>query len=255
MLRRGIISLVVVVCTASSASAQAFDDALAQWQAFFEQLQSAVRVDTSQVAADAEREAAATLKSLEGATNAIIAHDVRLSSLAKAQAYVQGRDQGMRACLTADGFATAKNSEAPQTTVREALGEAEREWLVSGGEMLEFVTEGLARRREFYCSSGEQAAGYCDPGAGETFGASYVAGDSDASIWMGNRVYGTEEVMVAMDFMDVAAPMPTVPFSDDINTAGEAALATRARMKGARMSLARNVLAGIILNGMAGDGL
>lgn len=66
-----------------------------------------------------------------------------------------------------------------------------------------------------------------------------------------NRSYGSEEAVTAADYLDVAAPLPTVKAK--ASTAEEDARRIEALRQGAMMTAARAAMMGVIKGGLGGD--
>ncbi|MBZ6078929.1 hypothetical protein [Microvirga puerhi] len=222
-------------------------DGLLDWRVAFEKLVSAVKVETKGSQTASDQQSIAWRKSAEASVSAQVQSDLsaKINEARQRQSYDTG--QGYNACrVTGSARALARVDETLET-VRQKTGLVDDTWIKSGGDLAGRLADSIDNRLTYYCSREEMAAGICQserPGG-------YAAGDSDASVFLARRSYGSEEVLTGADYIDVVAPMPTVNVQAQ-DLAGRAALLND-RRRAALVSGARQALFGILLSGMEGQ--
>jgi len=229
----------------ASVRAQAFgaDGALS-----LERLVSGIKIATRQDSASTEQRAMTATKAAEANASAITASDSALRIAQAKHAYSYDTGSGYAACGVSLSIADERSADRSATRVRQAFTQADRTWLREGGDGAERLGASLDLRRSLYCSTAEQTrTGWCRNG-GKAYG--YGAGDSDASVFLLNRSYGSEEAVTAADYLDVAAPLPTVKKAA---TAEEDARRLEAPRQGAMMTAARAAMMGVVKGGLGGD--
>ena len=219
------------------------------WQAFFQQLLSAVRIDTAQSSVTAQQVSSATLKSSEAKTSAILQsrQNMRLADAKSRYAYETG--QGYNSCMVSVGKADIARARQEREQFGRKVGARDSKWLSEGGgDATDTLSSLIALRKGVYCSDQEKQAlgAYCQP---EHNG--YDAGNSDASVWLATRSYGAEEAMTGMDYVDTVAPLPTIPQKGAVRT-DQALQRANAIRAGMMRNAARTTLQNIILDGMSG---
>ncbi|MGN7126785.1 hypothetical protein [Methylorubrum thiocyanatum] len=218
-----------------------------QWEYSLQRLLSGMRVSGAQSSTASQQITAGYKAAAEAAAATVTSQDNALR-LARAQhAYGFDTGTGYAACTVSLGISQERDAEASATRVRQAFRQADARWLTAGGDAAQRSGDTLELRRSLYCSPSEKETGWCDGTRAGGFGA----GDSDAAPWLLNRSYGAEEVMTAADYLDVAAPLPTVR-PNPASAEDDLAL-IRARRVGAIMSGARATLIGVVAGGMGGD--
>lgn len=218
-----------------------------QWELSLQRLLSGMKVSGAQSSATSLQTTNGFKASAEATASTLVSQDNALR-LARAQhTYGYDTGTGYSACDVSLGIRQERDAYASAEKARQAFGTADRTWLTNGGDAGQRLGASLDQRRTFYCSPSEQQTGWCKGGQPGGYGA----GDSDAAPWLFNRDYGAEEVMTAADYLDVAAPLPTV--KPNPTTAEDDAALVLARRHGAIMSGARASLVGVILGGMGGD--
>jgi hypothetical protein len=232
----------------ASARAQTFG---ADWALSLERLVSGIKVATRQDSASTEQSATTATKAAEANASAITASDSALRIAQAKHAYSYDTGSGYSACGVSLSIADERSADRSATNVRQAFTRADRTWLREGGDGAERLGASLDLRRSFYCTTAEQKrTGWCSNGGdGKAYG--YGAGDSDASVFLLNRSYGSEEAVTAADYLDVAAPLPTVKAK--ASTAEEDARRIEALRQGAMMTAARAAMMGVIKGGLGGD--
>ncbi len=245
------------VLTAASIAALPTPDAHAQalgadWMASLERLVSGVKVATRQDSATNEQAGTTTSKASEANASAINASDVALRTARAKQNYSYDSGTGYSACGVSLSIADARNADRSSTAVRQAFTQADRTWLQQGGNGADRIGASLDLRRTFYCTTAEQQrTAWCATGAGGQAAYGYGAGDSDASVWLLNRSYGSEEAMTAADYLDVMAPLPTVRATTP--TAEDDARRIEALRQAAMMTACRAAMMGVVKGGLGGD--
>lgn len=238
------LSALAVLALSSVTPASAFSP---QWEISLQRMLSGMRVSGAQSSTTSQQTTSGFKAAAEAAAATVTSQDNALR-LARAQhAYGFDTGTGYAACSLSLGMSQERDAEASATRVRQAFRQADARWLTAGGDAALRSGESLGLRRSLYCSPSEKETGWCD---GARAGG-YGAGDSDAAPWLFNRSYGGEEVMTAADFIDVAAPLPTVR-PNSASAEDDLAL-IRARRQGAIMSGARATLVGVVAGGMGGD--
>lgn len=250
-LASGLLATAVAVAgPATPASAQASAAAASvQWDAFYQLLVSALRVDTGQRSADGGQVGTAFRSGAEAAASAVEQQQQVLQVVRAQSRYAYESGQGYRACMVAPGVAGIGRAMAQRDVYAGSLAARDDRWFEEGGDARVPFSALLGLRSAVYCSPAEQAAlgGWCNPDLGRGRGGGYPAGNSDAGVFALNRGYGTEEAMTALDYVDTMAPLPTVPPPGG----GEAGGAReRAIHAGAFVSAARANLGQVVLDGL-----
>ena len=218
-----------------------------QWEISLQRLLSGMKVSGAQSSATSLQTTNGHKAAAEAAASALVSQDNALRLARAHHQYGYDTGTGYAACDVALGIGQERDSYASADKIRQSFRQADLRWLTNGGDAAERMGATLEQRRTFYCSPSEQETGWCTGAKPGGFGA----GDSDAAPWLLNRDYGAEEVMTAADYLDVAAPLPTV--KPNPTTAEDDAALVLARRHGAIMSGARASLVGVILGGMGGD--
>lgn len=222
----------------------------ADWMLSLERLVSGVKVATRQASATTEQAGTTTSKASEANATGINSSDTALRIANAKQNYGYDTGTGYSACGVSLSIADARNADRSSTAVRQAFTQADRIWLQQGGNGAERIGASLDLRRTFYCTTAEQQrTGWCSTGGSRAYG--YGAGDSDASVFLLNRSYGSEEAMTAADYLDTMAPLPTVKAK--AATAEEDARRIEALRQGAMLTASRASMMGVIKGGLGGD--
>ena len=231
-----------------SAAAQGFG---ADWALSMERLMSALKVSTRQSSVTAEQGASVTSRMSEANASAINASDTAMRTAQAHHNYGFETGTGYSACAVSLSIGDERAANRSAIAVGRAYREADRTWFREGGDGADRLGTSLELRRSFYCTTAEQRrTSWCtNGGSGQPYG--YGAGDSDASVFLLNRSYGAEEAMTAADFIDVVAPLPTVP--RQASSADEDVRRLEALRQGAMMSAARAALMGVVKGGLGGD--
>lgn len=234
------------------ASAQASAAAASvQWDAFYQLLVSALRVDTGQRSADGAQVGTAFRSGAQAAASAVDQQQQALQVVRAQSRYAYESGQGYRACMVAPGVAGIGRAMAQRDVYAGSLAARDDRWFEEGGDARVPFSGLLGLRRAVYCSPAERAAlgGWCNPDLGRGRGG-YPAGNSNAGIFLLNRSYGAEEAMTASDYVDTVAPLPTVPPPPPPGGGEAGGARVRAIHAGAFVSAARANLAQVVLDGL-----
>ena len=235
--------IAVLILSCSSQPSFAF----VEWQITLQRLVSALKVSGTQDKTASEQKTNANKQIHESAISTIVAGLQNIQVAAIKQNYSFETGTGYNACTTSLHLKEERNTAKTVETVFEAFSKQEREWFQNASDGVERLGASLQLRRNLYCSMEEKAKNICK---GEQSG-SYGSGDSDASIWMLSRNFGGEELLVAMDYLDVIAPLPSINKNPD--TAGDDIQAIANIRKAALLSGARANMMSFITGGMGGN--
>ena len=225
-----------------------FNEKMSMWQLNFKALISALKVDSNILENSSNQELQITKSANEASISAKIQSEKNLAiyKATNDKSYLTG--QGYNACRVVASNMISSDTEVASDKVRIAAKKIDEKWITQGSDASSFISASLENRKQYYCSPDERSINLCS----STRTQGFSAGDSDASIWLKNRSYGSEELATAADFIDVAAPMPT------ISNAGKNTQNTIEKIdvkrKAAFVSGARQVLYAIAIDGMEGEG-
>lgn len=219
-----------------------------RWSETFERLMAALKVDAQQISATGQQTQETWRKSSEANASTIAAQELALAEKAVREKYDFNTGQGVNACVVAAGREAVNQGDQAQSQLYRAWSDGDGRWIREGGDGENRMGMSLEMRMVAYCSPEERTAGICAGGVGQPF----PAADSDASVWMLRRQNGLDDVMMAGDFADVVAPLPTVR-KDPVVTS-EALMNWDARRRAALLTAARRALVGVPISGMGGDG-
>lgn len=238
------VSVAAIACSAPA------DATMPAWILAFEQFMSGLSIQTKQRELSSRQQATATRRAFEAAAGTLVSADTNLEELRARNRFDYASGQGYAACRVTIENAAYSQAGKDARRMTSAIDEADRKWLNDGGDLRDRLGESLALRREFYCSDEERALGWCSSSIGSERGGGYAAGDSDASVFLAQRSYGTEEVLTGADYVDVVAPMPTVD-SKAAGVDGAARLIAN-RRRAAFVSTARSTIFNVVVHGMEG---
>ncbi|WP_234053738.1 MULTISPECIES: hypothetical protein [unclassified Xanthobacter] len=232
--------------SASAALAQAD---LAAAQAAFGNLVSAIKVATSQLDVSRTVRNSAEGQARTGLAAAVGQHEVNMRAVRAQASHGAEQGQGYGVCSSKDRMFGMAIAEKSSVKVQAAAAAADAAWLTGGGDATARSVALQAARAGFYCSAQERARySWC---TAATASGGTPAGDTDASIFMGREDVGPEEFMVAGDYLDTLAPLPTVSMADSGWGANSARAA--ARRTGAFATAVRGTVWSVVSGKMGGD--
>lgn len=244
-----ILSAGVALAFASPALGQGFD--LAAWIIESNRWLSALKVGSKQISAVQQQGQMSIRGAMEAGASALGSQDRALVTWGSRERYAYESGQGYKSCSISAARGDAASSEMAGASLRTAESGAVNNWLKNGYDGQVAAGQSLGLRKSGYCSEEEAATtGFCQTN-GKAKGSLITAGDSDASVFLLNRNYGAEEVAVAADYLDVAAPIPTV--KPNPRTGDESQALIEARRRGAMLSASRASFWSVINGGVGGD--
>lgn len=242
-------ALGVGLVLATPAFGQGFD--LVAWVIESNRWLSALKVGSKQVSGIQQQTQMMTRAAMEAGAAAVGSQDLALVNWGSRERYAYESGQGYKSCSIAGVRSDASASETAAGNLRAAQSGAVNNWLKNGYDAQAATNQSLGLRKTGYCSEEEAATtGFCSLG-GKQKGTLITAGDSDASVFLLNRNYGAEEVAVAADYLDVAAPIPTI--KPNPRTGDESQTLIEARRRGAMLSASRASFWSVINGGVGGD--
>jgi len=234
--------------------AQAFEAQMIEWELATQRLISAIKVDTRQHGA-ASAFNANTDESTARAVSSVFVEVFAQAGLVQARLdYGLGTGQTDAACQIPDIGLLASEASTVQENVLGAAKDSDASWVIEGGDSNERLAEGLAFRRQLYCSDAEREAGLCGGALAAGGPGSMPAGDSNAGSFLLRRSYGSEELLVGLDFIDVVAPLPTISPAGDVVDVGSGISRLISRRRAALLSVPRGALFEIVSGGLEGTG-
>lgn len=225
-----------------------FAEGMEKWTSSLGLLLSGFKVNTEVSDYTGNQDSQAMKAAKQAGVSARMQADINLAvfDAVNKRSYASG--QGYNVCRAVSSDIMAVDTQSTGDKVRAASKKVDAEWVSKGADASTFIATSLANRKQYYCSQAEREAGLCT----STASGGFSAGDSDASVWLNFRSYGSEEVATAADFIDVAAPLPTV---DTKNNSAQGVLQRiQATRRAALISGARQSLFGIAISGMEGEG-
>lgn len=237
----------LVLCIAADPARAQSQPATAAWALAGEQLVSALRVATAQLSTAGQVKAAGEQQSRQsfvGAVNSQAGAD----RIATARAtYGADTGQGYGVCATPVALESRSLAEKSSVDVAAAYAAADRSWLANGGDAVERAAGLQDARKSFYCTDEERAAtGWCRPKTQ----TGIPAGDTNAAVFMKPDL-GPEEAMTAADYIDTAAPLPTV--RAQVRDAEDVLARAEARRRGGLMTAARQTMFSVVNAAMGGN--
>ncbi|MBS0987384.1 hypothetical protein JK182_01585 [Acetobacter okinawensis] len=256
-INRGVRSISVLTvlglgCLAPDAArAQAYLPTFVLQSQVYAYLLSAVRTGAAQTSASAQQVTTMTHSAWSAAASTIQARQVAADTRDAAENLSYGTGQGYKSCLVAPGKATIGSATAWRNTYAQTTATRENGWFQYGGKARDTASSLVGLRHTTYCSQGEKdsTGEWCSSDLGKSRTGGFPAGNSDASVWMLGRSFGAEEGMTGMDYIDTAAPLPTIPATGSGDAETELAR-NNGIYRGAFVSAARTGLSNEILNGM-----
>lgn len=190
-MRRLGLALVIVasVGVQTPAFAQAAAVEYQRWQATFERLMGALKVDTKQISTSGQQTQEMWRKASEANASTSVAQELALAQRTVREQYGFETGQGVNACVVASGREAVSQGDQAQSKLYAAWSDGEARWIRQGGDGANRAGMSLEMRRVAYCSPDERAAGICSGGVGQPF----PAADSDASVFMLRRQNGLDE--------------------------------------------------------------
>ncbi|MCV9909567.1 hypothetical protein OIV19_18360 [Brucella sp. HL-2] len=225
-----------------------FAESMTMWTASFNALLSGFKIDASVIDITGNQGTQAIKAAKQGGIAARIQADNNLALVYAVNKRSYASGQGYNVCRAVASDMVAVDTRSAGDRVRAATRKVDADWISNGSDASTFIATTLANRKQYYCSQAEREAGLCTSSASGGFSA----GDSDASVWLKNRSYGSEEVATASDFIDVAAPLPTIEANS--TSTPDVLNRVQATRKAALISGARQSLFGIAISGMEGEG-
>lgn len=225
-----------------------FAEGMGKWASSLQLLLSGFKVDASAIDATGSQKTQMIKAVKEGGVSARIEAEKNLALVNAVNNLSYSSGQGYNVCRAVSSDLVAVDTSSVTDKVRAAARNVDQTWINGDSDAGIFIATTLANRKQYYCSQAEREAGLCtSSGSG-----GFAAGDSDASVWLSNRSYGSEEVATAADFIDVAAPLPTIVSG---NQSTQRTLARiQALRRAALVSGARQSLYGVAISGMEGEG-
>lgn len=233
----------------STESACAVDPVLAPMVVAFELLMSGIKADAAQDGVSAGQIGAVMKSAHESDATAITQGHVNMASEQNQWRFQYGTGQGWMPDLLAGGRADATQATKDADALWVKMTDNDRDWFRSPHDATYRTADSMGAHRYIYCSADEAAAypGWCHQDAG-----GYVAGDSNAGVFMLNRSFGQEETLSGLDYADLVAPPPTVPDKSK-GDVGAALRWANAQHVGAMNGAARVAMQRVIAEGAGGS--